>query len=173
MQLENALAATPDPEIKRYFSLDKQNPASLQMVLEPLLLFDTVFIEDRPLIELISPEFSYQSDFLTDWYTTPLRAPPVDEVRIVEDNRVRNEKLKLLQSSIAAVREELDVLDRARADPIAEKLITVDLSAGKLSRQRSLPLTSPFHRGTELVRLVPTALIRRTRKHSLMNRMST
>jgi hypothetical protein len=153
MQLENALAATPDPEINRYFSLDKQNPASLQMVLEPLLLFDTVFIEDRPLIELISPEFSYQSDFLTDWYTTPLRAPPVDEVRIVEDNRVRNEKLKLLQSSIAAVREELDVLDRARADPIAEKLITVDLSAGQAAWQAeqakvvAVNVTlSPWHR---------------------------
>ena len=70
MQLENVLAATPDPQINKYFSLDKTNPASLQMVLEPLLLFDTVFIEDRPIVELIAPQFSYRSDFLQDWYTT-------------------------------------------------------------------------------------------------------
>ena len=40
MQLENVLAATPDPGKHRFFSLDGNNPASLQMVLEPLLLFD-------------------------------------------------------------------------------------------------------------------------------------
>ena len=42
MQLENTLAATPDPAKSRLFSIDKNNPASLQMILEPLLLFDTV-----------------------------------------------------------------------------------------------------------------------------------
>ena len=49
MQLENILAATPDPKQHRYFSLDKQNPASLQMLIEPLLLFDSVFVENRPI----------------------------------------------------------------------------------------------------------------------------
>ncbi|MEO2021758.1 MAG: DUF1592 domain-containing protein, partial [Pirellulaceae bacterium] len=81
MQLENLLAVTPDPQINKYFSLDKRNPASLQMVLEPLLLFDTVFVEDRPIVELIAPKFSYQSRFLQDWYQTPLEAPPVDAAR--------------------------------------------------------------------------------------------
>ena len=64
MQLENVLAATPDPKKHRFFSLDKDNPASLQMVLEPLLLFDAVFIENRPIVELLSPSFNYRSDFL-------------------------------------------------------------------------------------------------------------
>ena len=64
MQLENILAATPDPKQHRYFSLDKQNPASLQMLIEPLLLFDSVFVENRPIIELVLPEYSYRSDFL-------------------------------------------------------------------------------------------------------------
>ena len=62
MQLENVLAATPDPKKSRFFTIDKNYPASLQMVLEPLLLFDAVFVEDRPIMELISPSFAYQSD---------------------------------------------------------------------------------------------------------------
>ena len=131
MQLENILAATPDPDINKYFSLDKTNPAGLQMVLEPLLLFDTVFIEDRPIVELISPPFSYQSDFLLDWYTTPLRAPVVDEVKVTADNQLRSEKLKVLQIAIEGVREEMAALDRAMADPVGQKLITIDLSAGQ------------------------------------------
>jgi hypothetical protein len=131
MQLENLLAVTPDPQINKYFSLDKRNPASLQMVLEPLLLFDTVFVEDRPIVELIAPKFSYQSRFLQDWYKTRLEAPPVDEVRIAKENQQRNEKIKALQASLTMVREELATLAKAMADPIAEKVITVDLSAGQ------------------------------------------
>ncbi|GIT06104.1 MAG: hypothetical protein CM1200mP29_15150 [Verrucomicrobiota bacterium] len=49
MQLENILPATPDPKLHRYFSLDKQHPASLQMLFEPLLLFDAVFVDNRPI----------------------------------------------------------------------------------------------------------------------------
>jgi hypothetical protein len=131
MQLENVLAATPDPQINKYFSLDKKNPASLQMVLEPLLLFDTVFIEDRPIVELIAPQFSYRSDFLQDWYTTRLEAQPVDEARVAQENRVRSEKLKSLETAIAPFREELAVLDKAMVDPVGQKLVAVDLSAGQ------------------------------------------
>jgi hypothetical protein len=131
MQLENLLAVTPDPQINKYFSLDKRNPASLQMVLEPLLLFDTVFVEDRPIVELIAPKFSYQSRFLQDWYQTPLEAPPVNEARIAKDNKQKNEKIQALQASLAMVRQEMAVLAKAMADPITEKRITVDLSAGQ------------------------------------------
>jgi hypothetical protein len=131
MQLENVLAATPDPQINKYFSLNKNNPASLQMVLEPLLLFDTVFIEDRPIVELISPQFSYRSDFLTDWYTTRLQAQPVDEVRVVQENRIRSEKLQVIEASLATVREEMAILERAMVDPIGQELVVVDLSAGQ------------------------------------------
>ena len=44
-----------------------------------MLLFDAVFVEDRPIVELIAPTFGYQSDFLRTWYTTNLKPPPVDE----------------------------------------------------------------------------------------------
>ena len=86
MQLENILAATPDPKKHRLFMLDKNHPASLQLLCEPLLLFDAVFVENRPVADLINPDFSYQSDFLKDWYTTDLKAPKVDEKNILEQN---------------------------------------------------------------------------------------
>ena len=82
MQLENILAATPDPKLHRYFSLDKQHPASLQMLIEPLLLFDAVFVENRPITELVMPAFSYRSDFLNDWYASDLKPQQADRKKL-------------------------------------------------------------------------------------------
>lgn len=113
MQLENALAATPDPKINRLFSLDKSNPASVQMVLEPLLLFDAVFIENRPIVELITPTFSYQSDFLNTWYTTDLKPPKVDQSKLVEENRINDERCKSLTAAIQTTKSELDAINQA------------------------------------------------------------
>ena len=96
MQLENVLGATPDPKIQRFFNLDKKYPASVQMVLEPLLLFDAVFIEDRPIVEFISPTFSYRSDFLTTWYTSDLKAPKLDNIKVAEINRANDQQRKTL-----------------------------------------------------------------------------
>jgi hypothetical protein len=119
MQLENVLAATPDPQKHRFFSLDKRNPASLQMILEPLLLFDAVFIEDRPIVELISPEFSYRSEFLKTWYTSDLKPPKVDTRKVVEQNRLNEERRQLQQAKIKATQAELDRL----IQPVKAKLV--------------------------------------------------
>ena len=119
MQLENVLAATPDPQKHRLFSLDKNNPASLQMLLEPLLLFDAVFIEDRPIVELLAPTFSYQSDFLKTWYTSDLQPPKVDTRRIAEENRAKEEKRKSLQAAIKATQLELNALTQ----PVRDQLL--------------------------------------------------
>ncbi|MBC8352894.1 MAG: DUF1588 domain-containing protein [Planctomycetes bacterium] len=119
MQLENVLAATPDPNKHRLFSLDKNNPASLQMVLEPLLLFDAVFIEDRPIVELISPKFSYQSEFLKTWYTTDLNPPQVDTRKIAEENRHNEQRRKGLDSIIETTQAELAAL----VQPVKAKLL--------------------------------------------------
>ena len=110
MQLENILAATPDPKKSRYFSIDKNNPASLQMLCEPLLLFDAVFVEDRPIIELIQPEFSYQSAFLKDWYTSDFKVPPFDAEKIIAANRARDEQRQTLGATIENTHAELDAL---------------------------------------------------------------
>lgn len=119
MQLENVLAATPDPQINKYFKLDQDNPAGLQMLIEPLLLFDAVFVEDRPIVDLIAPQFSYQSEFLKTWYTSELKPPPVDLKKIAEDNRRNDEQRRQLEAAIKAVQSDLDAL----IEPVKVKLL--------------------------------------------------
>ncbi len=120
MQLENVLAATPDPKKFRFFTIDKSYPASLQMVLEPLLLFDAVFIEDRPVIELIAPTFGYQSDFLKTWYTSDLEPPKSDPAEIIEKNRANEEKRKALEATIQSTEKELQAL----LEPVRAKILS-------------------------------------------------
>ena len=38
------------------------------MMLEPLLLFETVMVEDRPILELIDSDFAYRNKTLQTWY---------------------------------------------------------------------------------------------------------
>lgn len=119
MQLENLLAVTPDPQINRYFSLDKDAPASLQMVLEPLLLFDALFIENRPLVDLIAPKFSYQSEFLQDWYGSNLQPPPVNPEAIIEENRRNEARRRALETTIQTMQTQLDEL----IEPVRTRLL--------------------------------------------------
>lgn len=130
MQLENLLAATPDPQINKYFSLDKDAPASLQMVLEPLLLFDAVFIENRPIVELIAPPFGYQSDFLKTWYTSDLKPPVVDTEKIIAENQRNTEQRRRIEAAIRTAQTELDDL----IEPVRNRL---------LEARRSNPETAP------------------------------
>ena len=83
---------------------------SVVLVLEPLLLFDTVFLEDRPLVELIAPNFSYQSDFLKTWYTTDLQPPPIPAEEIVAQNQRNDVERARLQALIDTNQAELDAL---------------------------------------------------------------
>ena len=119
MQLENLLAATPDPNISKYFSLDRDRPASVQMVLEPLLLFDAVFVEDRPIAELIAPTFSYQSDFLQTWYSDNLQPPPIDAEQINTNNQRNDQQRKTLQAAIDVAQRQLDEL----IEPVRRQLL--------------------------------------------------
>lgn len=119
MQLENVLAATPDPQINRYFSLTPETPASVQMVVEPLLLFDAVFVENRPIVELLSPEFSYQSEFLKTWYHSNLTPPSVNVKSINIENQRKDEQRRELQEAITSLTTDLS----KRVDPIRQRLL--------------------------------------------------
>lgn len=119
MQLENVLAAAPDPQKQRFFSIDKQNPAGLQMLLEPLLLFDAVFVEDRSIAELIKPDFSYRSDLLRTWYTSDLKAPQVDRAMIAEQNGDNDRRRQEQQAIIDAAQAKLKTL----VEPVKERLL--------------------------------------------------
>ncbi len=131
MQLENVLAATPDPRKNRLFSLDKSYPASLQMVVEPLLLFDAVFVENRPIVELIAPSFSYRSDFLKTWYGSDLAPPPLDLAAIEVENLARVERRRELEGKVAAIRAEIAALDQSFPGRIAAALGALDVEKGQ------------------------------------------
>ena len=131
MQLENILAATPDPKKHRLFMLDKNHPASLQMLCEPLLLFDAVFVENRPVADLINPDFSYQSDFLKDWYTTDLKAPKVDEKKILEQNIPIKINRKAAEFMIKLAQYDLDVFVESIPSIIEKKADQIDFTEGQ------------------------------------------
>ncbi len=63
LQLERLITSIPDPKKFPYFYYLGYR-TSLHMMSEPLLLFDTVYIEDRSIVDLLAPKFTWQSDML-------------------------------------------------------------------------------------------------------------
>jgi hypothetical protein len=50
----------------------------MHMMLEPLLNFETVFVENRPILELIDSDFTYRSHLLTEWYQGRAATYPIN-----------------------------------------------------------------------------------------------
>ena len=78
LQLERIVASVPDRERHPDFYFAKFR-ASMHMMLEPLLLFETILIENRSILELVDSDFSYRSELLDSWYrdgTRPAKVPP-------------------------------------------------------------------------------------------------
>lgn len=67
LQLERIISSVPNRDKFPQFYFSKYRD-SMHMMLEPLLLFETVLIEDRPITQLIDPDFSYRSPLLEDAY---------------------------------------------------------------------------------------------------------
>lgn len=63
LQLDRLITAIPDPKKFSYFYYHGYR-TSMHMMSEPLLLFETVYVEDRSITELIDPKFTWQSDML-------------------------------------------------------------------------------------------------------------
>ena len=112
MQLDNIKAAVPDEKLYRNFSLDKRQNPGMSMVLEPLLLFDAVYIENRPLHELLTPTFSYQNEFLKKWYSLNdktidlAKQTEEDNKNIAHVNKLREQftsKLKQAENEMAVL----------------------------------------------------------------------
>lgn len=71
LRLDQLVTAVPDFErFPRYYSRIgcEQWKFGLQMMIEPLLLFDSIVIEDRSIMLLIDSNYSYRSDELQSWY---------------------------------------------------------------------------------------------------------
>ena len=134
MHLENAVVATPDPELAPWFRLDAERPASLQMILEPLLLFEALFLEDGSCSQLINPTFGYRSEFLQTWYGDQLRPATVDEAQLAADN-VRREQQREQQRTI--IRNSEQQLAALR-DPIRARLLREQQQGGEIPGLKNL-----------------------------------
>ncbi len=152
MQLENILAATPDPSLSRIYSLDPKRPAGTQMVLEPLLLFEAVLLENRPLAELIRPTFSYRSDFLDAWYTTPLTPPPVDADAVDGDReKVRAAAQEQFDNHIRGLLQEQTFRRVSLEDPRYGGILT---NAAMLTMTSGPKRTHPVARGVWVIEVL-------------------
>ncbi|WP_144972662.1 DUF1592 domain-containing protein [Bremerella volcania] len=69
LQLERIISSVPDPERYPNFYFSRYRD-SMHMMLEPLLIFETVLIENRPIRQLIDSDFTYRSRLLEDAYDT-------------------------------------------------------------------------------------------------------
>ncbi len=79
LQLERIVSSLPDEDLFPDFYFARFR-ASMHMMMEPLLLFETVLVEDRSILDLVDPGFSYRSELLESWYrdgTRPQKVPPV------------------------------------------------------------------------------------------------
>ncbi|MCA9047054.1 MAG: DUF1592 domain-containing protein, partial [Planctomycetaceae bacterium] len=67
LQLDRLISSVPNPEMFPEFYFSKYRD-SMHMMMEPLLVFETVVIEDQPLTQLIDSDFTYRSGHLEDAY---------------------------------------------------------------------------------------------------------
>ena len=63
LQLDRLITSVPDPQKFPYFYYHGYR-TSIHMISEPLLLFETVYIEDRSILDLLDPKFTWESDML-------------------------------------------------------------------------------------------------------------
>ena len=81
LQLDRLITAIPDRKKFAYFYYNGYR-TSMHMIAEPLLLFETVFVEDRSIVELLDPKFTWQSDMLRANYQGHSRAPKAVQVQL-------------------------------------------------------------------------------------------
>ena len=77
LQLDRLVSAVPDEVKFRDFYYAAPNyRTSMDMMMEPLLLFETVLIENRPVLEFIDSDYSYRSVRLRRWYGEEVEGRP-------------------------------------------------------------------------------------------------
>ncbi|YCM42256.1 DUF1592 domain-containing protein [Verrucomicrobiaceae bacterium 227] len=89
LQLDRLVSSVPDPDKfpRFYFS---QYRDSMHMMMEPLLLFETLLIENQPITQLIDSDFTYRSGHLEEAYGAlgRVETKPRGEVEVMRFFRV-------------------------------------------------------------------------------------
>jgi len=81
LQLDRLITSIPDPQKFPYFYYDGYR-TSMHMMSEPLLLFETIYIEDRSIIDLLNPDFTWQNDMLRSNYEGHSKGPNQLQVQV-------------------------------------------------------------------------------------------
>ncbi len=81
LQLERIVSSTPDDKRFPQFYFLKYR-ASMHMMLEPLLLFESVLIENDSVLQLLDSNYSYRSELLEEWYKSGRRGRPGSPVTV-------------------------------------------------------------------------------------------
>ncbi len=69
LQLDRIVSAVPDEnKFKDFFYAAPNYRTTMDMMMEPLLLFETVLIENRSILEFIDSKYTYRSGRLRKWY---------------------------------------------------------------------------------------------------------
>jgi mono/diheme cytochrome c family protein len=85
LQLDRLISSIPDPKLYPDFYFAGYR-ASMHMMMEPLLLFETVYIEDRSVVELLDPPFTWRSEVLRS--AREERSPKQFELQTIVYQRV-------------------------------------------------------------------------------------
>ena len=85
LQLDRLVTSIPDPKKFAYFYYDGYR-TSMHMMSEPLLLFETIYVEDRPILELLDSDYTWESTMLRANYDGRSNAP--GEVQVQTFRRV-------------------------------------------------------------------------------------
>ncbi|MFK7735211.1 MAG: DUF1592 domain-containing protein [Pirellulaceae bacterium] len=67
LQLDRIVTSIPDRELFPDFYFIRFRK-SMHLMLEPLLLFETILVENRPIMELVHSDYSYRSEVVENWY---------------------------------------------------------------------------------------------------------
>jgi hypothetical protein len=73
LQLERIISSVPNPQRYPEFYFSKYRN-SMHMMIEPLLLFETVLIENRPITQFVDSDFTYRSIHLREAYRERISA---------------------------------------------------------------------------------------------------
>ena len=68
LRLAKVNSAIPDKDLFKEYYRKRIAPQGVSMMIEQLLLFETIMIEDRSILDFIDADFSYVNRHLMDWY---------------------------------------------------------------------------------------------------------
>lgn len=70
LKVNKVASVRPDRNLfpEYYILQDKRPPVALSMMIEQLLLFETILIEDRSILDFLNADFAYLNRQLMDWY---------------------------------------------------------------------------------------------------------